>query len=330
VVAGDAWKATLEPSHAPDRFRGVRRYSLLAAACALSTLLNPYGWRLHQHMATYLTSDWIRQVVDEFQSPRFRSESMLQFEILLFAGLALGPALFAQRRFAEVLVLLFWAHSSLISARHVPLYAIVAAPLCAVEASRLWSVWSAGFDRKSAGGTLRDCLRDFSTTPQRSSVWVPALLVSLAGIPWEGPQDFPANKFPVRAFDANAATIASADGRHSRVLTSDQWGDYLIYHLYPNQLVFVDGRSDFYGPLIGREYLDLLSAAPNWENIAEQYHFDFALLPREWPLAQLMMRDARWQVGYLDRQAILLERKGSARLNQKPHSTERIHREQAE
>jgi hypothetical protein len=134
----------------------------------------------------------------------------------------------------------------------------------------------------------------------------------------------------VRAFDANAATIASADGRHSRVLTSDQWGDYLIYHLYPNQLVFVDGRSDFYGPLIGREYLDLLSAAPNWENIAEQYHFDFALLPREWPLAQLMMRDARWQVGYLDRQAILLERKGSARLNQKPHSTERIHREQAE
>jgi hypothetical protein len=238
--------------------------------------------------------------------------------------------LFAQRRFAEALVLVFWAHSSLVSARHVPLYAIVAAPLCAVEASRLWSVWSARFGRKSVGGTLRDCMRDFSAVPQRSSFWVPVVLICMAGLRWEGPQDFPANKFPVNAFHANAALIASADGRRSRMLTSDQWGDYLIYRLYPNQRVFVDGRSDFYGPVIGREYLDLLSAAPNWEDIAERYRFDLALLPLDWPLAQLMMRDARWQVRYLDRQAILLERKGYGRLNQKPDSTERIHRERTE
>ena len=32
-------------------------------------------------------SDWIRKVVQEFQSPSFRGENMLQFEALLFAGL---------------------------------------------------------------------------------------------------------------------------------------------------------------------------------------------------------------------------------------------------
>ena len=38
----------------------------------------------------YLTSHWIRRVVHEFQSPHFRSETMLQFEILLLAGVALS------------------------------------------------------------------------------------------------------------------------------------------------------------------------------------------------------------------------------------------------
>jgi len=114
ATAGAAWKTMPDP---PDtrRFDEARRYGLLTGACALATLANPYGWRLHQHMAGYLTSGWIREVVEEFQSPRFRSESMLQFEILLFGGLLLIPILFRQRRIAELLTLLFWAHSALVS-----------------------------------------------------------------------------------------------------------------------------------------------------------------------------------------------------------------------
>jgi hypothetical protein len=325
VVAGCAWKAALEPHDMPNRFRAAGRYAALAGACALATLANPYGWRLHQHIVLYLRSDWIRQVVDEFQSPRFRSESMLQFEILLFAGLALLPVLYPRRLYAEMLLIVFWAHSALVSARHVPLYAILAAPICAAEASRLWSACSARFGRRSLGGTLRDCLRDFSAAPQRSSLWVPVLLVGLAGLPWDWPRDFPRNKFPVDAVNQNGGLIAPQSGEPPRILTSDQWGDYLIYRLYPNERVFVDGRSDFYGPAVGQQYLDLLNAAHNWEGIVERNRFDLALLPFEWPLAQLLMRDPRWQVRYLDRQAILLERHGETRLNQKTNSAERIH-----
>src|SRR6185503_17294413 len=146
-----------------------------------ATLVNPYGYHLHQHIVRYLSSSWIRQVVDEFQSPRFRSESMLQFEMLLFAGLALVPLLARQRRFPELLLVLFWGHSALVSARHVPLYAIVAAPLCAVEASRLWAAWSERFSRQSVGGALRDCLRDFSAGRQHTSVWVAITLIFLGG-----------------------------------------------------------------------------------------------------------------------------------------------------
>jgi len=71
VTAGCALKAALEPKGSPARFAPLRRYTLLLGACSLATLLNPYGYRLHQHMVNYLSSVWIRQVVEEFQSPDF-------------------------------------------------------------------------------------------------------------------------------------------------------------------------------------------------------------------------------------------------------------------
>ena len=64
----------------------VLRYTSLTAACAAASLVNPYGYQLHLHVLDYLRSDWIRNVIQEFQSPSFRSENMLQFEVLLFAG----------------------------------------------------------------------------------------------------------------------------------------------------------------------------------------------------------------------------------------------------
>ena len=39
----------------------------------------------------------------------------------------------------------------------------------------------------------------------------------------------------------------------ARIFTHDQWGDYLIYRLYPQTKVFMDGRSDFYGTGLRKE-----------------------------------------------------------------------------
>ena len=73
-----------------------------------------------------------------------------------------------------------------------------------------------------------------------------------------------------------------------RILTSDQWADYLIYRLYPRQRVFFDGRSDFYGPSLGAEYRELLGASEGWREVMRRHAFDRALLPREWPLSTML------------------------------------------
>jgi hypothetical protein len=96
-----------------------------------------------------------------------------------------------------------------------------------------------------------------------------------------------------------------------RILTSDQWADYLIYRLYPRQRVFFDGRSDFYGPAIGSDYVVLLSAGRNWRSLLDRYGFQLALLPLDWPLGSVLEADPDWGLVYRDAVSILLVRKGS-------------------
>jgi hypothetical protein len=60
----------------------------------------------------------------------------------------------------------------------------------------------------------------------------------------------PANfraRFDGKEFPAKALASLGDSAAQSRIFTYDQWGDFLIYKLYPKNQVFIDGRSDFYG-----------------------------------------------------------------------------------
>jgi len=283
-----------------------RRYLALLAGCSLASLVNPYGVRLHLHIGQYLRSDWIRNTVDEFQSPRFRSENILHFEILLFAGLMLAGSLLRRRQIEEALLILFWAHAALVSARHVPLFVILSSPAIAEEASRIWRQWAQGKSRKSPILILDQVAEDLRPGFGRTSLVAPLVILVLAAtdLPLGWPRDFPHQKFPVPLVERHQARLAGA-----RVFTSDQWADYLIYRFYPRHKVFFDGRSDFYGPSIGKQYLRAVQAHPEWESILDRHRFDFALLSPEWPLANILPQHRGWRVLERDALAILFERR---------------------
>jgi hypothetical protein len=82
----------------------------------------------------------------------------------------------------------------------------------------------------------------------------------------------------------------------SRVLTMDQWADYLIYQSYPAQRVFVDGRSDFYGRAVGGDYLRLMELGAGWRPLLDKWRFDVALVPATWPLAEILKTDPGWRL----------------------------------
>jgi hypothetical protein len=282
------------------------RYLSLAAACLAASVINPFGIGVHLHIVQYLRSDWIRNVIQEFQASSFRNESALQFEVLLFAGLLCVPVLLGQRRITEALWIGALAHFALSSQRHIPIYAIVAAPLIAVVLTRWWDQLVEWAGPRSTLAIFDQVGRDTTAAFCRTSVWGLVFVVWLAvtGAPIAWPKDFPDKLFPTAIVAEHGELL-----RSGRVFTVDQWADYLIYRHYPNQKVFVDGRSDFYGPTIGNEYLRLSQGQHDWRKILDKWRFDVALVQENWPLATLLKADPAWEVLADDGRAILLKKK---------------------
>jgi hypothetical protein len=278
------------------------RYGRLAAACAAASLANPYGWRLHAHVVEYLSSSWIADHVQEFQSPNIRSENTMVFAAMLLAAAALA---LRSDRFEGALALA-WGFASMRSARHIPLFAVAAAPVLARECARAWRAAAEWAPRQSVVRVFWDVSESMGRA-RGMTAWMAVTAVAAVGSGVGAARDFPEARFPVAAVERNAAWLAPA-GRMPRVLTSDQWADYLIYRLYPRQRVFFDGRSDFYGPSLGAEYRELLGASTGWRATLARYGFDRALLPRDWPLSTMLDREPGWRRVYEDRAGVLFVR----------------------
>lgn len=308
-----AWLGILALLAAVSAFQRNRqacqRYGLLVALSSVATLINPYGWALHRHILAFLGSRWIAEHVTEFQSPQIRSENMLIFALLLLAGVAVAAKVWRPQQWFEASLVVIWGFAALRSARYIPLFAMVAAPLVGSFAAG-W--WRSRAERAPARSAQRVLWESSQALGARWSVtgWMPLLaaLAMFAVLPEKGLADFPERSFPIAAVSRNSELLASSA---ARILTSDQWADYLIYRLYPQTRVFFDGRSDFYGEALGEDYRALLAAGRSSPELMARYGFTVALLPLDWPLGQILERDPDWQVAYRDRQAVLLVRAGS-------------------
>jgi hypothetical protein len=249
--------------------------------------------------------------VEEFHSPSFRSESMLYFEILLFVSLGLVFVFLRNRRIVEALWLAYFAHTSLTSVRHVTIFVLLAGPIVAIELSIWWQEWSVTQSKRSLAGIFDQVAEEMGSGFGWMSMWPAVLALGLILIdrPIKWPTDFSDERFPVKIFNEHRDQIAGA-----RVLTSDQWGDYLIFHLYPQQKVFIDGRSDFYGEELGKEYLAVLQGQYNWRAILDKYSFSAVLAPISWPLCSLLKQDHGWQVVVDDGKAILFQKRDDSQM----------------
>jgi hypothetical protein len=181
---------------------------------------------------------------------------------------------------------------------------VAAPPIASYAAAR----WQARAERERARSPWRVLWESSQALGAhwRVTPWMPILgaLAMAAVFPAGGLSDFPAPTFPVTAVNRNSAVLTSKAG--ARILTSDQWGDYLIYRLYPRTRVFFDGRSDFYGETIGEDYRVLMLAERTSRDVMARYGFTAALLPLEWPLGRILERDPAWRTAYRDKQAVLL------------------------
>jgi len=115
---------------------------------------------------------------------------------------------------------------------------------------------------------------------------------------------FDPGHLPVQATD-----VIVQRGVRDPIFSQDSWGGYLIYRLYPRNRVFVDDRHDLYGEEFLKDYLKSILLAPEWEKFLNQKHVNWALLPAESSLANMLEETSKWSRVYRDGTSVLLERK---------------------
>jgi hypothetical protein len=282
-----------------------RRYILSGLACLAASLINPYTYHLHVHMVKYLRDPWNSQHIVEFLSPSFHHPTAIFFEAMLVLSVAAAIWNLRQGRFTEALLVFVWAHGGLLAARNIPIFMIAAAPPVAA-AIQLWllrvphlnvAAWL-----RSAGERFNRVAEETAETDSIARLHLVSvlgvLLVAAMIYAPHPPKKFRA-EFDPGSYPAAALATLQSDPA-GRVFTNDEWGDYLIYRLYPAHKVFVDGRSDFYGDDFESKYIDVLNVKYGWEKILSGFGVDTILLPPSAPLSGALKESSHWRVVYDD------------------------------
>lgn len=279
-----------------------RQYISLALAAAAGTFANPHGWRLHQHVLSYLFDTALTDHISEFQSFNFHEDGALRIMLMLALCFAGAMASLADRRPERFLLAMLLMALALHSERALPVAALLLLPLAngsitAVlrRAAGLTASVRSGIDHLLGyGDRLRALEHNF-----RGFALVPLLAILIFSI-IRGRAGFSAERFPVAASIALARLPPSA-----RIFAPDTFGGYLIYRFNGERKVFVDGRSDFYGAEFGTRYARILEVQPGWQAVFNRWNFTNALLPPDYPLLAAL-KEAGWKELYRDGTAVLM------------------------
>jgi hypothetical protein len=286
-----------------------RALSFAGAGCALASLANPYGYSLHVHLFEYLTGSFHFQHVVEFLPLNFQSPVARYFEAILLLGTVAALWHAVRGRLTWALNLCVWAHLALLSARNIPLYALVAAPLVAAALGEMLTAlaaapvasWARRAVQAFAGLSSRVATVEAWPRTHAASFLALAAVAVLLYAPSSSPRfraEYDPHRYP-------AAALSVLRGAEKRIFTDDEWGDYLIYTLYPETKVYVDGRTDFYGERFETEYDGLMRAAHDWQARMDRFSIDTVLLPTTAPLVGALKESRHWRPVYDDGLAIV-------------------------
>ena len=268
----------------------LRRLTIAALLCAAAVLLNPNGWKLPWHNVQFLRSEFLTNWLAEYNSPDFQSRDAVGFLVwlaMLFVTLA-----WRQPRLttAESLIVVSWTAFAFYSRRNIPLMVILTAPIIAPALSAAvgehWRALSARLGRDKQG-------------------WPVVAVLALAGIVCLAqPLELPRTRWPVAAVQ-HIREHSSEFG--ARMFNDYVWGGYLLKAL-PERRVFVDGRTDFYGEALIRDYAAITELTTNWLGTLERYNVSWTLLPHRSRLNQALAALQNWRCVYTDEVATIYRR----------------------
>lgn len=277
----------------------IRQLALVTAVSFAAAAVNPNGPELWIYPFQTLSSPAMQEHIQEWHSPDFHFSYFWPFALMMALGVISWIYSRARPTWSDLLLFGGTAAAGLLSARNIPFFAIIAAPIIARHL--LLSAGPRTYPLLSGQAAPPALSRSMSLL--HTAVLVLALLVTLlwTAAKLEGNETAIAARYPVTAVDYLEQSGLAA----TRGYNSYNWGGYLIWRGLP---VFVDGRADVYGDTFLFYYLRTFDVTENWQEPLDQFGVQYVLMERGSALTILLAASRQWQEVYRDEVAQIFVR----------------------
>ena len=279
----------------------IRPLVIALLLCTAVVPLNPNGFRMFSYPYETLTSPSMAAFIQEWASPDFHKTTYLPLAILLlstFAAMALSPK---RPRRGEIFLVLIAALGALRSVRHIPIFSLFAAP---VLARHLWAIAKdRGWDKLLTGAEARP-------TGLKLLINIILLLAPLV-LAVTRVWDFASHQRKYVTLRNPVAAVEFLKSQHlpGPIYNRYGWGGYLIYQLYPEYRVYIDGRADVYGDAFFTEAMKVYDGVGNWKEPLDRYGIQTVIIDTNVALSTALRNDNEWSNVYEDDQAVIFRRR---------------------
>jgi hypothetical protein len=281
----------------------MRRLAAMFGFGLLGTLINPHFLALHRHVFGFFGDTYILDHTHEFLSPDFHGVVGKMFLTALLLTMAVLAMSRTRPSGPMLVVTLAMTAFTLNAQRNIQLFSVTVIPLLALHVD-------AAFRRLPDWRGIRGVFERDAKVGVTAPYVVAMFLVfgALAAVRGQVggvavvPDSVLTDDFPV-------AVVARARkaGLEGRIYNDFTWGGYIIY-AWPEQKVFIDGGTDFYGPDLMRTWQMIRDLQPGWRDSLAHFGVNLVLMPPDAAMVHELLRESGWKLRDCDATAALLQK----------------------
>jgi len=279
----------------------------IVVICSLAACVNPYGVRIFEVPFKLFGSSALSQLIVEWR-PFTLAEFLHPQQIGVWILLAATLFTISKIRLTDFLILAAFFYLALKSSRNVMLFLFVCAPIFSSHLDRLK-------EKLSRNRIIPNALKR-PLVGWTALVFFLALMVwYVLGIPdmWRFGLGIDESKIPRKGAD-----FLQKHNIKGGIFNTLSFGNYLLFRLYPDNEVFVDGRVDVYGEEILKLATSVRYAQKGWEDALDKYRITIVLIDTKtgrppqkmWGrLGRELFKNENWALVHFDRICLIFLRR---------------------
>jgi hypothetical protein len=291
---------------------GLKHLIVVIVISLAVVVINPHTWRMWLYPFQTVGISALRDFIQEWQSPNFHLPYVQPFVLMLLLVVAALARAGRRADWTDLALVAMWTSWALFAARNIAIFGLVVTPILARYADLAWTgQWQTwGYQRVPFSYNPPPASGRTTRNPKLILNWVLLGLVFIAAlVKIVVPLTPRANlKAEQDGLPYDAVEFLKKDKPAGPLFNSYNWGGYLIFKLWPEYPVYIDGRTDLYDDTFIRRYLDVMVANEGWQQTLNDDGTNLVFIESNSTLAKFLRQDPTWVEVYHDEMAAIFTR----------------------